>query len=104
MNDEATNLAKTIVRFLKGSASPYEWDDCLSTSGLDEVKAFCWDVAYFMPSQDGRYCSAEGEAVLAKLAELLPSSIEAVEIFVRDWYKKWGKPEGGCGIVSGNDP
>lgn len=90
MSEEATYLASTITRFLNGSASPYEWDDCLSSSGIEKIKAFCWDVANFMPSEDDHYCSLQGEAVLAELANLLPSSEEAVEVFVSDWYRQWG--------------
>ncbi len=79
----ATELSQKITAFLNGTAGDYEWDDAISGRGLKEIRQFRSDVQVLFPSgEPSLYTSAEGEAVLTRLAELLKESPDAAHEYV----------------------
>jgi hypothetical protein len=72
-DEERTEIAAVIRRFLDGSAGRWEWDDLtslrLSDPELEGVRLRAAAIAdLYPPTEAGHYCSAEGMAELRKLA------------------------------------
>jgi hypothetical protein len=74
--NERELLARTIERFVDGTAGPYEWDDVVrlpfEDPELDAIRQEAEAVdTRFPPTQPGEYCSDEGASYLRVLVARL---------------------------------
>ena len=78
MSTEMTRaeVAQRLEDFLRGQGAAWDWDDFISVRlkhpALESIRASCASLPEsFPPKTPGRYCDAEGMAVLSALLALL---------------------------------